>query len=121
VTARPRRELPVCDARELPPGGRVICTVGGRSIGVFNVDGRLYALHNRCPHRGAELCRGTVTGTTVGADDHAYHYGRDGRILRCVWHGWEFDIETGRSLADPRVRAKTFRAFVRDGRVFVAL
>jgi nitrite reductase (NADH) small subunit len=121
VTAGGRRHVAVCAASDLPPGARVIRTVAGRSIGVFNVDGSLFALHNRCPHRGAELCRGRLTGTTVGADGHGYRYGREGRVLRCVWHGWEFDIETGRSLADPRVRARTFPAFVRDGQVFVTI
>jgi nitrite reductase (NADH) small subunit len=118
---RAKRDVPVCELHELPPGARVIRDVEGRSIGVFNVDGHLYALHNRCPHRGAPLCQGRLTGTTVGADDHGYRYGREGRILRCVWHGWEFDVETGCSLVEPRVRTKTFPAFVRDGRVFVTI
>jgi hypothetical protein len=46
-------------------------------------------------------------------------YEREGRILRCAWHGWEFEIETGRSLVDPRMRAKTFPITVEDGDVVV--
>jgi nitrite reductase/ring-hydroxylating ferredoxin subunit len=39
--------------------------------------------------------------------------------LRCAWHGWEFEIETGRSLADPKVQAKTFPVTVEDGEILV--
>src|SRR3712207_6863167 len=45
----------VCPAAALPPGQRRIVQVAGRSIGLFNVGGRLFALHNGCPHRGGPL------------------------------------------------------------------
>jgi nitrite reductase/ring-hydroxylating ferredoxin subunit len=111
----------VCAAGELPPGERVIRELDGRSVGVFNVDGRFYAFHNRCPHRGGALCAGPLTGTALPVDDFRYEYGRAGRVLRCAWHGWEFDVETGRSLVDPRVRAKAFPVEVDDGEVYVVV
>src|SRR5687768_15644000 len=48
----------VCRTDELPPGERKIVSANGRSIGVFNVGGRYYALRNLCPHRAAPLCLG---------------------------------------------------------------
>ena len=94
----------------------------GRSIGVFNVHGRFFALHNRCPHRGGALCLGPVTGTALPSDDFGgYVYGREGEILRCAWHGWEFEIETGSSLIDPHIRAKTYAVEVEDGRLYVVM
>ena len=46
----------------------------------------------------------------VAADPHEYVYGKDDRVIRCPWHGWEFDLETGRSLLEPkRVGLKTYR------------
>ncbi len=116
-----RRRRFVCAASELEPGERVVRDVDGRSVGVFNVDGEFFALHNRCPHRGGALCLGPVTGTTLPSDAAAYVYGREGRILRCAWHGWEFEIESGRSLVDPKVRAKTFPVIVEDGDVYVLM
>jgi nitrite reductase/ring-hydroxylating ferredoxin subunit len=95
-------------ASEVPAGGRVVRTVGGRSVGVFNVGGRFYALHNRCPHRGGALCLGPVTGTALPTDDYRYEYGHDGELVRCAWHGWEFEIASGRCLVDARMRARTF-------------
>jgi nitrite reductase/ring-hydroxylating ferredoxin subunit len=46
---------------------------------------------------------------------------RDGEILRCPWHGWEFEIATGKTVTKPVVRVKTFPARVEDGRVVVEL
>ena len=111
----------VCRETEVPPGDRVIRDCGGLSVGVFNVAGRFHALHDRCPHRGGALCRGPVTGTNFATSDFGYAYGRDGEIVRCAWHGWEFEIETGRSLVDPRVRARTFPVEVEDGNVYVVI
>ena len=48
---------------EIPPGGRKIVDVAGRSIGVFNLGGEYFALRNRCPHQGGPLCEGRVWGT----------------------------------------------------------
>ncbi|MFZ5849916.1 MAG: Rieske (2Fe-2S) protein [Actinomycetota bacterium] len=116
------RTFVVCDAAELRPGERRICDVDGRSIGVFNVAGRFYALRNGCPHKGGALCEGPVCGTTLPTQDRTFPYGHDGRIVRCAWHGWEFDITTGRALADPRFHARTYPAWVDpDGRVVVAV
>ena len=112
----------VCAAVDLGPGGRRIVRVGGREVGVFNVGGDLFALHDRCPHRGGSLCRGPLTGTTtVGPGGVGYAYERPGQILRCAWHGWEFDVTTGRSLVDPRLRARTYPVEVVDGEVYVVL
>jgi nitrite reductase/ring-hydroxylating ferredoxin subunit len=121
AAAETRRRFFVCPASELPPGERVIRELDGRSVGVFNVDGRFFALHNRCPHRGGPLCLGPVTGTTLPSDHFRYVYGRGGHILRCAWHGWEFEIESGCALVDPTVRAKTFAVDVEDGDVYVVM
>jgi nitrite reductase (NADH) small subunit len=112
----------VCRADDLRDGERCLIKVGRRRIGVFRVDGRFFALHGTCPHAGGALCEGPLTGTTLPTDDFfTYEYGRDGRILRCAWHGWEFDIETGRSLVDPDRRARTYRVHVDNGAVVVDL
>jgi 3-phenylpropionate/trans-cinnamate dioxygenase ferredoxin subunit len=100
---------PVGRVSELPPGERKIVTVGGRSIGVFNVHGSFYALRNACPHQGAPLCKGSVHGTAPDTEPGEYAWGREGEILRCPWHGWEFDLTTGRSLFNPhKVRVRSY-------------
>lgn len=110
----------VCDADELPHGARAIVDIDGRSVGVFNVGGTLYALLNRCPHRGAPLCQGTIGGTMLPSDPHQYVYGLEDRLLRCPWHGWEIDLATGRPMFDPtRATVKRFNVDVEDGEVVV--
>lgn len=91
----------VAAARDIPPGGRKLVTVRGRPIAVFNLDGAYYGLLNRCPHQGGSLCEGVLTGLLQSATPGEYSYSRKGEILRCPWHGWEFDIRTGQSVIDP--------------------
>ena len=98
---------------ELPPGERKIVEVEGRSIGVFNVNGKLHALRNVCPHQGAPLCLGSVQGTSAPSAPGEYTWERSGEILRCPWHGWEFDITTGRSVFNPhRMRVRSYEVTV---------
>jgi 3-phenylpropionate/trans-cinnamate dioxygenase ferredoxin subunit len=98
---------------EIPPGERKIIEVNGISIGVFNVHGEFYAIRNSCPHQGAPLCLGSVRGTTLPSLPGEYKWGREGEIIRCPWHGWEFDLQTGRSLFNPhRCRVKAYEVTV---------
>lgn len=113
MAERRRRRYVVGRADEVPVGERKIVDVGGRSIGVFNVGGEYYALLNRCPHQGAPLCRGRITGTALPSEVGEYRWAREGEILRCPWHGWEVDITNGRSIFNPhRVRVRTYEVAV---------
>jgi 3-phenylpropionate/trans-cinnamate dioxygenase ferredoxin subunit len=92
----------VAAVSDLPPGSRKLVEAGQRSIVVFNVNGEFFALNNRCPHRGGSLCHGTLTGLLESDAPGEYRYTRRGEIVRCPWHGWEFDIRTGKSWCDPQ-------------------
>ena len=101
----------ICSAAELPPGTRRIVEIEARSIGIFNLNGQLYALKNVCPHRYAPLCEGPLTGLVTGDQPGTLVLERPGEIVRCPWHGWEFDIRTGRSVFNPnQFRTKTYAA-----------
>ena len=93
---------------ELPPGSRKIVRIEGREVGVFNVDGTYYALKNSCAHQGARVCLGRIVGTTIPGEVYEFQYGRQGKILRCPWHSWEYDLTTGQSVFDPSVRIVTY-------------
>lgn len=98
----------VAAAADVPPGGRLIVDVAGRSIGIFNVDGDYLAVRNRCPHQGGPLCEGVQIGALTSEGPGHYAYDRANEIIRCPWHAWEFDLRTGASWFDPertRVRA----------------
>jgi nitrite reductase (NADH) small subunit len=94
---------------DIPPGERKIVVLEGRSIGVFNVRGAFYAVRNVCPHQSAPLCQGQIKGLLTATDQRHLELTREGEIIRCPWHGWEFDITTGRSIFNPhRLRARAY-------------
>lgn len=86
----------------------------GKSIGLFNVDGVLRAVLNVCPHELAPVCLGRVGGTTLPSAPGEYLWGREGEILACPWHGWEFDLLTGECLTDRR-RLRLYDVQVQTG------
>ena len=91
-------------------------TVRGRPIAVFNLKGEFFALLNRCPHQGGSLCEGAITGLVLADQPGEYRYERVGEIIRCPWHGWEFDIRTGQSWCEPsRIAAKQYPVEVTAG------
>lgn len=105
-------------AADLADGERLIVTVQGRSIGVFNVAGRFYAFLNRCPHQGAQLCKGDIVGRLESDRPGEFRLDPEQRFLACPWHGWEFDLETGQSWFDPaRTKARPFRVDVETGEI----
>jgi nitrite reductase/ring-hydroxylating ferredoxin subunit len=91
-----------------PPGSQRRVEIGRRAIAIFNDSGRLYALKDVCPHQGAPLSHGVVLGQVRASGPGEYEYKPDCRYVRCPWHGWEYNLETGESSYDPkhdRVRA----------------
>jgi nitrite reductase/ring-hydroxylating ferredoxin subunit len=105
---------------EIAPGARKLARVGNRDIVVFNVDGEFFAISDRCPHKGASLCKGRLTGLVESSGPGAYSYSRQGEIIRCPWHGWEFDVRTGKSWCDPaKMRARNYSVAVVPGATLV--
>jgi 3-phenylpropionate/trans-cinnamate dioxygenase ferredoxin subunit len=91
----------VARVQDVPPGGRLIVDVGGLSVGLFNVDGTFYAVLNRCPHAGAELCKGEVVSVLTSTAPGDWQLDTSRKLLACPWHGWEYDLETGESWVNP--------------------
>ncbi|MCE0762375.1 Rieske (2Fe-2S) protein [Pseudonocardia kujensis] len=116
------RHVVVAAADEIPPGGRKIVHIDGRSVGVFNLGDRYVALRNTCPHEGAPLCEGALSGALTSPRPGEYHYERRGEILRCPWHQWEFDLRTGRSWVDPeRLRVRSYSVTCENDHVVLHL
>lgn len=99
------RSVTLCPSDAIPEGcGRQFQALG-RDIAVFRQDGRLFALDGRCPHQGGPLGEGELLG----------------RHVTCVWHGWSFDLETGRCAEEPDESVACFPVREADGRVIVEL
>ena len=96
----------LADLSEVPMGEAKAVRIGeGRSIALFNVDGKLYATDNQCPHMGYPLTRGRI---------------RHG-ILTCDWHERSFDLEGGGCFNVECDDLQTFPAEVRDNEIWVQL
>jgi nitrite reductase (NADH) small subunit len=103
---------------EIPLGAQRIVEVNGKSIGVFNVHGHYVAVLNVCPHELAPVCLGRLGGTTLPSAPGEWVWGREGEILACPWHGWEFDLITGGCLTDKR-RLRMYEVAVEDDQIIL--
>lgn len=116
----------VARADELGPGDRVVTQLAGREVAVFNVDGELVAYPNWCPHQGGPLCEGDVGGTSEADFDREsltteLRWVREGTVLRCPWHQWEFDLRENAFLHDADRSLPSYPVTVEDGDVVVRL
>jgi nitrite reductase/ring-hydroxylating ferredoxin subunit len=111
----------VAAADELDPGDRLVVAVRGRELAVFNVDGDYYALSNYCTHQGGPACEGLLSGTVSVDENRELCWARDGEIVACPWHGWEFDVTNGEHLGSDRYRLPRYEVVVDDGDIYVEL
>ncbi|MEM9415600.1 MAG: Rieske (2Fe-2S) protein [Planctomycetota bacterium] len=88
---------------DLPEGGRVCTAVNGRPVVVFNLDGKLHAIANTCPHAGRPLEDGELRG----------------KIITCPYHGYAYNIANGVNIDFPDLEppVATFAARFVDGRL----
>lgn len=113
---------------DLPPGERIIVQLEGKEIAVFrDDDGETYhAYLNWCPHQSGPVCEGEITGTCEAQFDEAdltttEEWVREGEVLVCPWHGWEFDVTTGESLSRENITLPGFDVDVDGGEIVVTL
>lgn len=96
-------------------GTSTIVEIEGRSIGIINAGGTLFAVLNVCPHQLAPVCVGEVRGTMLPSEPGELIYGLKDQILACPRHGWEFDLESGKALFGvAKSRVLTFLVTVAD-------
>jgi nitrite reductase/ring-hydroxylating ferredoxin subunit len=76
------RWVVACRFEDLPPGGRKLVKIDTTEVALFNLNGVIYAIKNRCPHRGGPLIRGVLDA--AGG-------------IKCPLHGWRFDLRDGSS------------------------
>jgi nitrite reductase (NADH) small subunit len=102
---------------DLERDGHVVARVEGREVGAVLVGREIRGVRNRCPHHGGPICLGRVEERLTGEPGA---YGLAGKaVLRCPWHGWEFDPVTGACLDDPTLRVAVYPAKAEAGRVLL--
>lgn len=120
------REVLVAEVDDIPDGDRKTYSVDGVEIGIFRVGDQVYAWRNECPHQGGPVCQGKLLRSVEERlDDQrrslGIHY-VDGTLnIICPWHGYEFDVRTGRYAGGASLRLKPQRIRLSDGRIYVSL
>lgn len=117
-------DLLVGPASDFDVGDRAIVSDGDSEIGVFRTEEGFVAYANRCLHQGGPVCEGVLIGKVeaVLAEDRSVVGERFSDTVThfvCPWHGWEYDLATGRCAADPRLRLRAYEVAERDGKVYV--
>ncbi len=101
--------------------GGLICSVDGRDVVLARCGDDVFAFGNRCPHQGASMLTGRIGAAVLpGAEPGEMLLDEDRMVVRCPWHGWEFDVRTGKSLHDPnRKRIVSYRTEILEGEIHV--
>lgn len=90
---------------DCPPGSSLERVAGDRIVALFNVDGEFHALDGVCPHQGGPLGKGSLVGC----------------IVTCPWHGWQFDVRSGKHQTSQSLVHPGFAVKVEDGTVLIDL
>jgi nitrite reductase (NADH) small subunit len=107
---------------ELPLNKLHTVEIEGRNIAIVRTSAGVFSIGNSCPHMGAPMCKGSIHGTMLPSDPDEYVYGEDAQVIRCPWHGYEFSIRTGESIAGAfHGRVPAYEIEVRDDVVFASL
>ena len=118
-----KKQVTVGKVADFPVGKMTLVEVEGREIGIAKLkNGELRAVRNVCPHKGAPVCKGFISGTMLPGGVGELVYGRDGEILVCPWHGYEFDLMTGEHVFQDRPsKLLMYPVAVQDDSVVVTL
>jgi nitrite reductase/ring-hydroxylating ferredoxin subunit len=120
---RPTLRLDAGPAEAIVPGRFTMVQAGTRRIGVTRLaNGELRAVRDRCPHKAAAICKGLLGGTWLPSAPGELVFGREGEIIACPWHGYEYDLATGAELFWPGAPGlRLYPVEEAEGRVFVLL
>ena len=88
---------------EVAPGTICEFQVGGKPVAVANVSGKFCALSSRGAHKAGPLGEGEL----------------EGNVVTCPWHGWQYDVTTGKVVTSPSLGVDTYPVEVRGEDIFV--
>ena len=90
---------------EIAPGQIREFQLDGHTVAIANLGGTFYAIDNTCLHRGGPLGQGVL----------------DGQKVTCPWHGWQFDVRTGKTPLGPRIKQAVYEVKIEGQDVLVAV
>ncbi|VAX42317.1 Nitrite reductase [NAD(P)H] small subunit [hydrothermal vent metagenome] len=95
----------VATVAEVSSGSGKEVVVEGKIVALFDVEGEIFAIDGMCAHAGGPLGKGCLEGS----------------IITCPWHGWQYDVVTGKHCLTENIQQETFAVKVEDGKIFVAM
>jgi nitrite reductase/ring-hydroxylating ferredoxin subunit len=118
------REVFVADVGHFDGQPRQVIAEGDLEIGVFKVGAEFFAWENACPHQGGPVCQGKIMNWVEEQLDEnkralGQRFAEDTLHVVCPWHGFEFDLRTGRHPGDFPTRLKGYETRVKEGKVYV--
>lgn len=118
------REIFVARVDEIKDGERRIVEDGVLEIGVFRLGDRYFAWESNCPHQGGPICQGRMMKRVdevidEGGRSHGFRFVDEDMHIVCPWHGFEFNLRTGRHPGDPETQLRGFPVTLREGGVYV--
>ena len=116
-------EIMVGAASELADGEHRIVAVGELEVGIFRLGDRFVAYENRCPHHGGPVCQGKLFNGVEeiimpDQTSRGLRFSKERHVV-CPWHGYEFNLDTGRHPGDARVRLRSIPVRVVDGGIYI--
>lgn len=107
--------IEVTKTEDIGPGTMKSFKVSGREVLLSNIEGKYYAINNRCTHLGGDLSKGEL----------------EGKVIHCPRHGSQFDVTTGKNVTGPTrgifklIRnvpdEKVYEVKVEDGKIKVLI
>jgi|SRR3989344_3563309 len=98
-------EINIGKVNDVEEGKGKVVEVNGKTLALFKKDGKFYAIENTCLHRGGPLGEGELND----------------KVVTCPWHGWQFDITTGKSAMMPEMGVKSYKVEVKGNDVVLHL
>jgi len=97
--------ITVAKTQDVPQGTGRTVEVQGIWIALFNVDGSFFAVDNTCPHAGGPIGEGSLAGD----------------LVTCPWHGWQFNVRTGKRAGNPNFTVACCPVRVEGEQIQIAL
>ncbi|WP_181350457.1 Rieske 2Fe-2S domain-containing protein [Thalassobacillus sp. CUG 92003] len=117
-------EHKLCHISELEERKPIAFDLEGLEVGIIFSKGQVYAYENNCPHFGGPVCLGDVfSQIKLELNDQQMvvdEYTDENELrLVCPWHGFEYELKTGKCTIEPNLSLRKFHAYLKENYVYL--
>ena len=92
-------------SQDIPTGQIREFQLNGKSVAIANIQGKFFAINSVCLHHGGPLGEGDL----------------DGSVVSCPWHGWQYDVTTGKLAQQPEAGVDCYPVELRGEEIYLDL